>query len=334
MNKDADQFWHSAADSLRTDILRLILLPTEQCNFRCKYCYEYHTDTYMSKDTIQRVKRYIEYQLNHLNMLRLSWFGGEPLLALSVIEEISVFIISMFINRAPIVYKAEMTTNGYLLEVPVVERLLMLGIDQYQITLDGPKVTHDETRICANGTGSFYRIWNNLLAIRNSPIPIKILLQVHLTPQNVKYMPAFLAEIRDTFLEDERFCAVLMPVGRYGGPNDGVMGVLGNQEKMRLLPRLEAVLQVNARRNLLYPIPNSCCYASRHNAFVIRANGSVCKCTLSLDDPANTIGRLLPDGTLKLNEERHKLWLRGWVSRDETILACPAIGITRESSKD
>lgn len=26
--------------SLRNDVLHLILLPTEQCNFRCTYCYE------------------------------------------------------------------------------------------------------------------------------------------------------------------------------------------------------------------------------------------------------------------------------------------------------
>jgi uncharacterized protein len=329
MDESTKQFLQKAAASLRTDGLRLILLPTEQCNFRCTYCYEEHAPSYMSADIIRRVKRLIEHRLGGLHALRLSWFGGEPLLAVSVVEEISSHIVSAIKDRADIKYKAEMTTNGYLLELPVVERMLPYGVDRYQITLDGPLAVHDRMRVRANGSGSFHRIWNNLLAIRASTVPVKILLQIHLAPQNLSCMPEFLEEVRDTFLDDDRFSALLMPIGRFGGPNDETTEVLGEREKAQMLPKLNAVLCAGMHRDVLSPTPDIC-YASQHNTFVIRADGSICKCSVRLNAPENTVGRLLPDGTLEIDSIRQKLWSSGWETRETDALACPAAKIPRK----
>jgi len=43
-------------NSLRTDRLQLILLPTEQCNFRCTYCYEDFAIGRMSDAVVAGVK--------------------------------------------------------------------------------------------------------------------------------------------------------------------------------------------------------------------------------------------------------------------------------------
>jgi hypothetical protein len=69
------------------------------------------------------------------------------------------------------------------------------------------------------------------------------------------------------------------------------------------------------------------CYASRGNSFVIRADGRVNKCTISLDDPANQVGRLEPDGRLILDHDRIMPWMRGLFSGDTKELQCPMIGL-------
>jgi uncharacterized protein len=72
------------------------------------------------------------------------------------------------------------------------------------------------------------------------------------------------------------------------------------------------------------------CYASIHNSLVIRANGMVGKCTVALKNPANAVGGLLPDGTLRIDNARLRPWLRGWESGDEETLGCPLGGMQDE----
>src|ERR1017187_3340044 len=194
MGSDLHVFQDNLIDSLRTDALHLLLLPTEKCNFRCTYCYEDFANGRMSPEVVQGVKRLIERRLGALHLLQICWFGGEPLLALPVIEDISEYITSAVSIRPDLRYEGSMTTNGYLLDTPTVNRLLELGITQYQISLDGPEPFHDQTRVQANGRGSFQGIWKNLLTIRASAAPLSIMLRVHLTPDNWQSMPEFRSE--------------------------------------------------------------------------------------------------------------------------------------------
>src|SRR6266850_5496840 len=140
-------FQEELVASFDNDRLHLILLPTEQCNFRCTYCYEDFSIGRMGPETIQGVKRLIDRRLDSLRSLSVAWFGGEPLLARGVIEEISEHIVHALGERPDLHYYADMTTNGYLLDTPAVERLAELGISSYQISLDGPEDLHDQTRV-------------------------------------------------------------------------------------------------------------------------------------------------------------------------------------------
>src|SRR2546426_838955 len=81
------------AEWLRNDHLHLILFPTEQCNFRCTYCYEDFAIGRMTAATVASIKRLIDRRLRGLRSLVVSWFGGEPLLARAVVEEISQHIV-------------------------------------------------------------------------------------------------------------------------------------------------------------------------------------------------------------------------------------------------
>jgi uncharacterized protein len=325
-------FEEELATSLLNDRLHLILLPTERCNFRCTYCYEDFSIGRMSLTTIQGVKRLIDRRLDGLRFLSVSWFGGEPLLARAVVEDISEYIVRAATDRPHLNYEADMTTNGYLLDISAVERLAGLGIRLFQISLDGPELFHDRTRVRANGKGSFREIWRNLLAIRDGAAPINVLLRVHLTPDNLPCMPEFLAQIRETFLGDKRFRVLLKPVEHLGGPNDDTMAIIPQEARPRMLTELEAIVLEGTDAGRLYSGPQVC-YAARPNSLMIRANGLVGKCTVALTDPANTIGRLLPDGSLQIDNVRLRAWLHGWESRDWAALECPYAGLPHKRSK-
>jgi uncharacterized protein len=325
-------FQEEMGAALTDRALHLIVLPTEQCNFRCTYCYEDFTVGHMQPTTVQGIKRLLDRRMAGLERLNVSWFGGEPLMARAVVEEISAHIVTAAADAPTLQYMSDMTTNGYLLGAPVAERLAELGVRSYQISLDGPEAVHDTTRVRANGGSSYRQIWQNLLALRDSALPIGVILRCHLTPANLPSMPDFLAEVRDTFLDDDRFSVSLKPVERMGGPNDGTMDVLSKEARTDVMAELEAVLSagVSTVRNAMGA---EVCYASRPNSLVIRADGRIGKCTVALTDPANTVGQLLPDGRLRIDNTRMSPWFRGWADQDWNAVRCPYVGMPRTGSE-
>jgi uncharacterized protein len=318
-----NSFDQELASAFLNENFHLILLPTEQCNFRCNYCYEDFSIGRMNSEVVQSVKQLIDRRLPGLRSLSVSWFGGEPLLARSVVEDISEYILGAVRDRPRLRYTSDMTTNGYLLDTPTVERLTGLGIGMFQVSLDGPELLHDRTRLRADGKGSFRRIWRNLLDIRKGTADVNVLLRIHLTPDNLPFMEPFLTEIRKTFLSDERFKVLLKAVEHLGGPNDSTIQILPKGERPRVLAELEGILRIREEGiDPMFSAPHVC-YASRPNSLMIRANGLIGKCTVALSEPANTIGRLLPDGSLRINNTLLRQWLHGWESRDWKDLGCP-----------
>ena len=306
-----------------SDSLHLILLPTEHCNFRCAYCYEDFAVGRMRPETVLAVKRLIDRRLDDLQSLSVSWFGGEPMLARGVVEDISEHIVQARAEQPnPLHYIAAMTTNGYLLENTRVERLAELGVRLFQISLDGPEALHDRTRLRADKKGTFAKIWHNLLAIRDGNAPVDILLRVHLTPANLPVMPEFLTQVRETFLSDRRFKVLLKAVEHLGGPNDATMEILPMDAQARIIGELEKIVRDGVDPDAVFSSPEIC-YASRPNSLVIRADGRVGKCTVALADDRNTLGQLLPDGSLQIDQTRLRPWLHGWASGDLEALACP-----------
>lgn len=71
------------------NVLQLILMPNENCNFRCTYCYESFTRNKMKREVIEGVVEYVQSRIAELSLLRIGWFGGEPLTAPEIIEELS-----------------------------------------------------------------------------------------------------------------------------------------------------------------------------------------------------------------------------------------------------
>lgn len=72
------------------------------------------------------------------------------------------------------------------------------------------------------------------------------------------------------------------------------------------------------------------CYAAKPNSLMIRADGTIGKCTVLMDDPRNRVGQLNPDGTVQLDADKiGSTWMRGFKSGDSMELGCPAQGLPK-----
>ena len=329
---DRELLQQTVARSLCNTALHLILLPTEQCNFRYTYCYETFSVGRMPEEVIRGVKRLIDRRAPDLDSLHLDWFGGEPLLAREIVEEISGHARDVAAGLPHLSYESSMTTNGYLLDLKAARRLSDLGCRAYQVTLDGPEHLHDLTRVRKGGGGSFERIWRNLLDLRGSDLDLRISLRVHLSPHNIGGIEEWLVSVRDALLTDERFSVFLKPIERMGGPNNDTIDVLDHDAAAEATRRIARLLYPAGSGARAPEVP--VCYASMPSSFVVRANGIVGKCTVALDNPVNHIGRLTSDGSLELDNTKVRPWLRGLPSLDPEILVCPLAGLPAVAAPD
>lgn len=316
-----DDFYKNAAQALNTERFKLILFPTEKCNFRCVYCYEDHAGVNMSHSVVESIKNFLTLKIPTIKLFELEWFGGEPLLAKEIVQEITS-LSQKLCNEYGVTFVATMTTNGYLLDFETFEHFVQLGICSYQITFDGDKDNHDIFRLSAHKTsnGTFDSIWNNICNTQKSKEKFAIAIRCHLTAINSLSIRSLLNKIQNTFGGDSRYFVHLKEVSALGGKNDDQMCLLSKEDKTNLVAKIKdeySLLQfVDIGKDYI-------CYAARPNTFAIRADGTLAKCTVALNCSLNNVGRVLTDGTLEIDSKKFLLWSQGFDDLDKRKLDCP-----------
>ena len=91
--------------------LHLIIMPTEQCNLRCTYCYEDFALSRMAPETVRGLIRLIESRAPDLEMLSLDWFGGEPLLAQDIVEQVQERSSRLALRYTAMTVRGSMTST-------------------------------------------------------------------------------------------------------------------------------------------------------------------------------------------------------------------------------
>jgi len=303
--------------SLMPDIFHLILFPTEECNFRCVYCYEDFAIGNMQPWLIDATKAFLSKKIPHLKHLNLSWFGGEPLVAKKIVFDIAQFAYDLA-QQYDCQLLGDITTNGSLLDVKTLTTLVALKQNRFQISIDGAKDHHDTTRLTRSGRGSFDKIWERLLAAAATDLDFHITLRIHVTAFNQQSVLEFCDLFTLELAQDPRFSLFFKAIEDLGGNNQSQLQPLLDEGKPR---QVAAQLQQK-----YYPKPNDkhyICYAAKPNSLAIRANGALNKCTVALQDAGNVIGKINPDGSLEVNNQVFSTWIQGFVGLDTWKMACP-----------
>jgi uncharacterized protein len=314
-------------ENYRSDKLELILLPSEDCNFRCTYCYESFRRGTMRPEVREGIKKLVESRAKLLREMTVSWFGGEPLYGMEAIEELAPFFAEIT-EREGIEYFSHMTTNAYLLTEDVVDRLLSWRITDFQITLDGLPEDHDRHRPRRDGGSTFQTIYDNLAKMSERDDDFSVVIRVNFAQSNVPGLEKFLELLQARFRDDDRFTISFHAVGRWGGDNDANLDVCGKGEAQAVRMKLKAAarslgLRVTSGWRPGAALGTQVCYAVRPYNFIIGAHGDLMKCTIDLDKKdRNLVGKLLPDGTLDLDVDKMSLWTEPAFERDTGCQSC------------
>lgn len=173
--------------------LSLTIAPTLECNFACPYCYEKgRRYNRMNKEVQNALVEFVKVKLRNKSALGICWYGGEPLMAIDIIESITKEIRNLVPE-----YHASMVSNGFLLNRAMAQRVVNAGIEYIQVTLDGPKEIHDARRKLLNGEGSFNTILEN---IQNVCDLVKIKIRVNVDKENMAGVAQLLDALDDYHL--------------------------------------------------------------------------------------------------------------------------------------
>lgn len=188
--------WEKAFIEQKKDIsyIDLTILLTQNCQMQCIYCFEgAKKKRNIHIQTMEHIIRFLKGQVPKCKKLRVTWFGGEPLLAYSQLKKLSAGMMD-FCKVNGIEYSADITTNGFALnEARCRELLTDLKVKRYIITIDGPAAVHDLRRPLQTGKPSFTIIWRNIeTLVRNNA---GVTLRMTIDKNNAEYIPNLLHEI-------------------------------------------------------------------------------------------------------------------------------------------
>lgn len=310
-------------ESMFSNNLHIIIMPTEKCNFRCDYCYENFENGAMSKQTQDSFLRWFAKNASKYEKIVVSWFGGEPLLNIDIIEYLSKKMLEVC-HKWGIQYRAFMTTNGYLLTADMLKRLLQYRIVKYQITIDGLEKDHNRLRHLNDGTGTFNVIMKNLCEIKREikTKTIHFIIRSNLV-QETKHIDEYLHYMTERFGEDTRFAFYFRPVGNWEGTQvERIKGSLLNS-----MNDVYAYI-ANGNYRLNYEphwdsLVDGRCYAGQKNCFVLRSTGRIGKCTMLLNDWKNDLGYIDQEGKMIIDFAKAENWM---TIEAEKCKSCPKRG--------
>ena len=279
----------------RRRLFNAVVVLNLDCNLACSYCYEdnFRGNFYMSAETADLfVDTVTRDQIEKGHDVKISFYGGEPLLSIDLIKGISARLGSAARERGT-KFSFSLISNGTLLTRTVVEELVPFGLTGAKVTLDGPRQTHDVSRPFVSGSGSFDAIVDNLVQIGGM---ITLHLGGNFTRDNYRLFPPLLDELLAKGITPDKVARVIFsPVVQKSG--EKAAGDFNSNCACSYEPWLiEAstyLREETLKRGFSAPkIQMSACSVEYESNVVVNYNGTLYKCPAFMSDDSLSIGTL------------------------------------------
>ena len=166
------------------------ILPTFGCNARCVYCYEEGMKPVsMTPETVEQVIRYI-LDTHADDTVKLSWFGGEPLLGEKTIDRVCEGL-----REAGLEYTSSMISNGSLITPEIVRK--MAGdwkLSHIQISMDGAERDYISRKRYYADRDDYHRVMNAISMMSEAGIRVSI--RCNVDEDNWAGIPQFLEDLK------------------------------------------------------------------------------------------------------------------------------------------
>lgn len=277
----------------KQSVLFLTVNPTLDCNLKCWYCYESHIkNSFINEELYSSIVKFAEKQFHNpnLDILNLTYFGGEPLLKASTIALPLAQDIGRLCSQYKKVFNLRFITNGVLLSKKIIDQLYLINKDtSFQIAFDGDRKLHNKTKYLSNTSGTYDIVLNNIdYALSKG---FKFIIRCNFTEENIesfKFLIEDLCKLKHLYKSN-----IILSLQRVwqAKVNKGILEKIYNIEKLAKSKGLVSDVAGNV-------CSRSYCYADYQNSYVINYNGDIFKCTARDFSKQERIGYLSSSGEI------------------------------------
>lgn len=300
----------SAYWAARTETPMVVTITTTMdCNLGCYYCYESRSDERLDRADVAALVALVRQRLeaSSRKSLHVDWYGGEPLLNVTLIEAASEALQAMC-RDIGVSYHASIISNGTAWPEDVGAFVSRHRLRQVQISFDGLESAHNKKRRYRagfKGTGdgtTFNTVWDLVGRLLDH---VRVDVRINLDAQNSTDLIPFVDRARAAGWFAKPYAAVIQParLSAYSARS-------GFMRKVELTPErfdeIRAGLRAYAQGEIMIeeseapdgvPEPkSSVCAALAGDSVVIGADGLLYRCGLQVGEKHRAVGALAPTG--------------------------------------
>jgi uncharacterized protein len=261
-------------------LLYHVIEPSAACQLGCGYCGQQHSGRKLTSADQDKVLNRLENRIRSggYSALSVGWFGGEPLLGLDVIRQLTPKLLSLA-RTYNLPYSAKIVTNGVLLTPEVALELYDThSIQHAEITLDGVQAIHDMRRVTKGGGPSFDKIFSNLLHICAYPeVLLGLTIRCNVDQHNWTHVSELIDFLADHGL-NKRASFYVAPIHSWGN-NADVHGVPYEEFAALEIEWLAQLYNRGFKTGILPKRRKVVCLAVQRDGELTDAYGTVFNCT-------------------------------------------------------
>lgn len=286
--------------------LKIAINTTYGCNARCNYCFECNADhNKMSYETADIVADYICKAINEKTLVTYRWFGGEPLLAVDIIDRIIARVNKYFDNKLE--YRSVILSNGTVYNDEILYKMYNdWHVYEFHVTLDGEKEVHNKKKnFIKPGFDGYSKVMNLIKELLEHDVIVAC--RINIDKNNIdslnniictfddyehkELLNIYAAPVRRHTRESEEYC---FDYSEYNEVFDRIFSILYEHD---LLADAEFIAP---KRKV------TCCSTRATNEIVVDTQGNLFKCMQTATNDQYAVGTC--ESGLEYNSELAK-WL-------------------------
>jgi uncharacterized protein len=317
--------------------LNLTLMMTEACNFGCGYCNQgiEKSNNFIGEEVFKSVLKYINLN-KKIPKVSINWYGGEPLIRKHDLIKYSKLIKDkcLSLNKE---YTSDIITNGYFLDSRTANDLVSSGVTCAQVTIDGNRKDHDNSRYIKLGMSTFDKIMDNISSVLKES-DLKIVIRVNVNKRNESGLEELINyfDKRD-FSQSGKFAMYFANIYSPSKNNIDKHGV--NPADANILDPVEfASIQYNLN-NLCWnksipvaldmPSYQGNCIATKKSSYAVSPDGTLHKCYIVMANENESIGKITTSGEIDLDIKKFESWDKWSAFEQNECSNCKLIGSCR-----